>query len=78
MDLYSAKQRWKVILIFISILIIGASLFVSNQMIQKIAERDRSKAKESEMKARLTIPPMPSGLEKLGLINSDNSLKEIN
>jgi signal transduction histidine kinase len=46
MDLYSAKQRWKVILIFISILIIGASLFVSNQMIQKIAERDRSKAKE--------------------------------
>ncbi|MEY4659685.1 MAG: hypothetical protein RJB36_1451, partial [Bacteroidota bacterium] len=46
MDLYSSKQRWKVILIFISILIIGASLFVSNQMIQKIAERERSKAKE--------------------------------
>jgi len=46
MDLYSSKQRWKVILIFVSILIIGASLFVSNQMIQKISERDRSKAKE--------------------------------
>jgi signal transduction histidine kinase len=46
MDLYSAKQRWKVVLIFVSLLIIGASLFVSNQMIQKIAERERSKAKE--------------------------------
>jgi len=46
MDLYSAKQRWKVVLIFVSLLIIGASLFVSNQMIEKIAERERSKAKE--------------------------------
>ena len=46
MDLYSAKQRWKVVLIFISLLIIGSSLFVSNNMIQKIAERERSKAKE--------------------------------
>ncbi len=46
MDLYSAKQRWKVALIFISLLIIGSSLFVSNHMIQKIAERERSKAKE--------------------------------
>ncbi|MEY3586368.1 MAG: hypothetical protein RLZZ243_1432 [Bacteroidota bacterium] len=46
MDIYSAKQRWKVVLIFVSLLIIGASLFVSNQMIEKIAERERSKAKE--------------------------------
>jgi hypothetical protein len=46
MDIYSSKQRWKIALILISLLIIGTSLFVSNSMVSKIAERERDKAKQ--------------------------------
>lgn len=46
MDIYSSKQRWKIALILISLLIIGTSLFVSNEMVKKIAEREHQKAKQ--------------------------------
>lgn len=46
MDIYSSKQRWKIALILTSLLIIGTSLFVSNSMVSKIAERERDKAKQ--------------------------------
>ncbi|NBR14961.1 MAG: sensor histidine kinase, partial [Crocinitomicaceae bacterium] len=46
MDIYSSKQRWKIALILISLLIIGTSLFVSNSMVSKMAERERDKAKQ--------------------------------
>ncbi|MEN9698928.1 MAG: hypothetical protein RLZZ301_126 [Bacteroidota bacterium] len=46
MDLYTAKQRWKLLLMLLSLMIVGASLFYSNQMIQKIGQRERQKAKQ--------------------------------
>lgn len=46
MDLYASKQRWKLLLVVLALLVVGASLFYSNQSIQKIGERERSKAKQ--------------------------------
>ncbi|MFM7682318.1 MAG: sensor histidine kinase [Bacteroidota bacterium] len=46
MDIYSSKQRWKIALILVSLTIIVASLFVSNQMIDKIAQREKAKAEQ--------------------------------
>jgi hypothetical protein len=46
MDIYSSKQRWKIALILVSLTIIIASLFVSNQMIDKIAQREKVKAEQ--------------------------------
>ena len=46
MNLYSHKQRWKITLLLLSLFIIGASLFVSNSMIEKISLRERGKARQ--------------------------------
>ncbi len=46
MDIYSSKQRWKIALILVSLTIIIASLFVSNQMIDKIANKEKAKAEQ--------------------------------
>lgn len=46
MDLYASKQRWKLLLVMLALLVVGASLFYSNQSIQKIGSRERSKAKQ--------------------------------
>ena len=46
MDLYASKQRWKFLLILLSLLIVGASLFYSNQSIRKIGVRERNKAQQ--------------------------------
>jgi signal transduction histidine kinase len=46
MDIYSSKQRWKIALILVSLTIIIASLFVSNKMIDKIAQREKAKAEQ--------------------------------
>lgn len=46
MDLYTSKQRWKFLLIILALLIVGASLFYSNQSIRKIGVRERNKAKQ--------------------------------
>jgi signal transduction histidine kinase len=46
MDLYTSKQRWKFLLILLSLLIVGASLFYSNQSIRKIGDRERNKAQQ--------------------------------
>jgi hypothetical protein len=46
MDIYSSKQRWKISLILVSLTIIIASLFVSNKMIDKIAQREKAKAEQ--------------------------------
>lgn len=46
MDLYASKQRWKLLLVILALLVVGASLFYSNQSIQKIGNRERSKAKQ--------------------------------
>lgn len=46
MDLYTSKQRWKLLLVVLALGVVGASLFYSNQSIQKIADRERSKARQ--------------------------------
>ena len=46
MNLYSKKQKWKITLLVFALLLVGASLFVSNQIVSKVAERERDRVKE--------------------------------
>jgi signal transduction histidine kinase len=46
MNLYSKKQRWKIGLLIMALSTIGVSLFVSNNMVSKIAEKEKNKAKQ--------------------------------
>ncbi|MFT3884638.1 MAG: HAMP domain-containing sensor histidine kinase [Flavobacteriales bacterium] len=43
MDLYSRKQRWKLALAAVAMLIVGASLYYSNRIVQKIRNEERQK-----------------------------------
>jgi hypothetical protein len=43
MKLYSNKQKWKIALLFIALLLVGASLFVSNEIVSKVAKRERDR-----------------------------------
>ncbi len=45
MDLYSRKQRWKVVLAAVAILIVGASLYYSSQIVDGIREEERRKVR---------------------------------
>jgi signal transduction histidine kinase len=44
LNLYSNKQKWKVILIAIALGLVGISLFVSNSIVQKVHEREKQRA----------------------------------
>ena len=46
MNLYSNKQKWKIILLLIALLLVGASLFVSNSIVTKVADRERDRVKQ--------------------------------
>ena len=46
MDLYTSKQRWKLLLVILALAVVGVSLFYSNQRIQKIGDRERTKAQQ--------------------------------
>lgn len=43
MNLYSNKQKWKIALLVIALLMVGASLFVSNRIVNEVAKREREK-----------------------------------
>ena len=43
MDLYSRKQRWKLVLALIAMAIVGASLWYSNRIVNKVREEERKK-----------------------------------
>lgn len=43
MNLYSNKQKWKIFLLLIALLLVGASLFVSNKIVSKVSERERER-----------------------------------
>jgi len=45
-DIYSNKQRWKVLLLILALLIVGGSLILSNVMVAKISEKETYKAKQ--------------------------------
>jgi len=43
MKLYSNKQKWKIILLGVALLLVGASLYVSNEIVAKVALRERER-----------------------------------
>lgn len=43
MRLYSNKQKWKIVLLFIAILLVAISLFFSNRIVNKVAEREKER-----------------------------------
>lgn len=57
MNIYSKKQRWKVVLVFLATVIVFTSLWYTNQLVKKIAKDERSKlelwAKAVQKKAKL-------------------------
>lgn len=46
MNLYSNKQKWKIVLLVIALLLVGASLFISNQIVSKVSDRERDRVKQ--------------------------------
>lgn len=45
MDLYSRKQRWKLVLAAVAMLIVGASLWYSNRIVERIRAEERRKVR---------------------------------
>lgn len=46
MNLYSNKQKWKIGLLVIALLLVGVSLYVSNSIVNKVAEREKERAQQ--------------------------------
>lgn len=46
MNLYSNKQKWKVALMAVALLMVGISLFVSNTIVSNIGDQERTRAKQ--------------------------------
>jgi signal transduction histidine kinase len=46
MNLYSNKQKWKIALMLIALLMVGVSLFFSNTIVSRVGERERERAKQ--------------------------------
>lgn len=46
MNLYSNKQKWKIALMVFALLLVGASLFISNQILSKVGEREKERAEQ--------------------------------
>lgn len=46
MNLYSNKQKWKIVLLVLALLMVGVSLFVSNTIVTKVGEREMERAKQ--------------------------------
>lgn len=45
MDLYSRKQRWKLVLAAIAMVMVGASLWYSNRIVDRVREEERRKVR---------------------------------
>ena len=46
MNLYSNKQKWKISLLVIAILLVGISLFISNSIVKGVSETERERARQ--------------------------------
>lgn len=46
MNLYSNKQKWKIALMVVAVLLIGASLFISNHIVQRVALQESQRAQQ--------------------------------
>lgn len=43
MNLYSNKQKWKIVLMIVALCLVGASLFVSNRIVAKVSKREKER-----------------------------------
>lgn len=46
MNLYSNKQKWKIVLLVVALILVALSLWVSNSTVQKVSDRERLRAKQ--------------------------------
>lgn len=46
MNIYSNKQRWKIILLILALIFVGLSLYVSNRIVSKVHDREKERAKQ--------------------------------
>jgi len=46
MNLYSNKQKWKIALLVVALLLVGLSLFVSNEIVTKVGSQEKQRAKQ--------------------------------
>jgi len=46
MNLYSNKQKWKIALLVVALLLVGASLFVSNEIVAKVGQQEKQRAQQ--------------------------------
>ncbi|MBL1279542.1 MAG: HAMP domain-containing histidine kinase [Fluviicola sp.] len=46
MNLYSKKQKWKIVLTILALIMVGASLYVSNKIVSKVGEREKERAQQ--------------------------------
>ena len=46
MNLYSNKQKWKIVLLVVALVLVAMSLWVSNTTVQKVSDRERLRAKQ--------------------------------
>jgi two-component system, sporulation sensor kinase D len=45
-NLYSNKQKWKIAFLFVAIILVGISLYYSNQIVSKVSEKERERVKQ--------------------------------
>lgn len=43
MKLYSNKQKWKISLLLVALILVGFSLYISNRIVNKVAQRERER-----------------------------------
>jgi len=46
MNLYSNKQKWKIVLLIVALIMVAVSLWVSNSVVQRVSDRERLRAKQ--------------------------------
>lgn len=46
MNLYSNKQKWKIVLLVVALIMVVLSLWVSNSVVQRVSDRERLRAKQ--------------------------------
>ncbi len=63
MNLYSNKQKWKIALLIIALLMVGVSLFVSNTIVKGVSERERERAKQwaDAIKKKIELVQLTNG-----------------
>ena len=46
MNLYSNKQKWKIVLMIVALVLVAISLWASNSVVQRVSDRERLRAKQ--------------------------------